>query len=159
MQLCRFFKRIAGPMFGMAMIFSGCSAMNPWSKEELSSGQTRILPPEIAKKEISVARVELLKRLRERGTPDGVRLIPILKGQSYEIQPFPEYRIFGVKTGSVYELLGLQNADIVVSAQGFVIRDPRVFPEYVSLLRNQPDAAIEVRREGRPLLLAVTIKD
>lgn len=152
-------KRLVGFACSAAILLSGCSAMTPWSKKSLSSGESRILPSDIAKKEMTVLRAELVKRLREQGTGDGVRLIPILKGQSYEVQSHPEYRLFGVKKGSVYELLGLQNADIVVSAQGFIIRDPRIFPEYVALLKNQPDAAIEIRREGRPLLLSVMIKD
>jgi len=86
-------------------------------------------------------------------------LIPILKGQSYEGDQTPEYRIFGVKTQSVYQLLGLENADVIVSAHGFVIRDPRVFPEYVALLKVQPSGSIEIRRGSKNLLLAIKIKD
>lgn len=159
MQERRLFIGCASLMCGAAVLLSGCSSFRSWSKEGLSAGQSRILPSDIAKKEMSVPRSEFVKRLREQGTVDGVRLIPILKGQSYEVHAFPEHRLFGVKKGSVYELLGLQNADVIVSAQGFIIRDPRIFPEYVALLKNQPEAVIEIRREGRPLLLTVAIKD
>jgi type II secretory pathway component PulC len=59
----------------------------------------------------------------------------------------------------VYQLLGFENADVIISAHGFVIRDPRVFPEYIGLLKGQPSGSIEIRRGGSSLLLAITIKD
>lgn len=159
MQGRRLFMGCASLMCGAAVLLSGCSPLRPWAKEGLSAGQPRILPSDIAKQEMTVPRSEFVKRLRERGTVDGLRPVAILKGQSYEVQAFPEYRLFGIKKGSVYELLGLQNADILVSAQGFIIRDSRIFPEYIALLKNQPAAEIEIRRNDRPLLLKVAFKD
>lgn len=159
MQGRRLCGRLYSALLGVVLTLSGCSLKPPWSQEELAAGKSRKLPAEIAKKELTIPRAELVKRLRERGTADGVRLIRTMRGQSYEVEATPEYRIFGVKKGSVFELLGLQNADIILSAESFIIRDPRVFPEYVALLKDQPQASIEIRREGHPLLLAVTIKD
>jgi type II secretory pathway component PulC len=152
-------RPIVGVAFGISLFLTGCSSLGFFGKKSAPEGQPRILPSDIAKKEIVIARQELVRRLRERGVADGVRLIPILKGQSYEGDTTPEYRIFGVKSQSAYQLLGLENADVIVSAHGFVIRDPRVFPEYVALLKVQPSGSIEIRRGGRSILLAITIKD
>ena len=155
----RVFRPLVGVAFGMSLFLTGCSSLGFFGKKVAPEGQPRILPSEIARKEIVVPRAELVRRLKERGVADGVRLIPILKGQSYEGDATPEYRIFGVKGQGVYQLLGLENADVIVSAHGFVIRDPRVFPEYVMLLKGQPSGSIEIRRGGSSLLLAITIKD
>ena len=152
-------RPVVGVAFGISLFLTGCSSLGFFGKKGAPEGQPRILPSDITRKEIVVARQELVRRLQERGVADGVRLVSILKSQSYEGDTAPEYRIFGVKSQSVYELLGLENADVVVSAHGFVIRDSRVFPEYVALLRGQSSGSIEIRRRGRPLLLAITIKD
>jgi type II secretory pathway component PulC len=153
------FRPFVGVALGISLFLTGCSPLGFFAGKGATKGQPRILPSDIARKEIVIARQELIRRLQERGVADGVRLIPILKGQSYETDTTPEYRIFGLKSQSVYQLLGLENADVIVSAHGFVIRDPRVFPEYVTLLKGQPSGSIEIRRGGRSLLLAITIKD
>jgi type II secretory pathway component PulC len=155
----RVFRPLAGVVFGISLFLTGCSPLGFFGKKVTAEGQPRILPSDIASKEIVISRTELVRRLKERGVADGVRLIPILKSQSYEGDPTPEYRIFGVKSQSVYQLLGLENADVIVSAHGFVIRDPRVFPEYVTLLKKQPSGSIEIRRGSSSLLLAIMIKD
>jgi type II secretory pathway component PulC len=152
-------RPVVGVAFSISLFLTGCSSLGFFGKKDAPEGQPRILPSDIARKEIVITRQELVRRLQESGVADGVRLIPILKGQSYEGDNTPEYRIFGVKNQSVYQLLGLENADVIVSAHGFVIRDPRVFPEYVALLKVQPSGSIEIRRGGRSLLLVITIKD
>jgi type II secretory pathway component PulC len=152
-------RPVVAVAFCISLFLTGCSSLGFFGKKGAPEGQPRILPSDIAKKEIVVARQEIVRRLQERGVADGVRLIPILKSQNYEGDNTPEYRIFGVKSQSVYQLLGLENADVIVSAHGFVIRDPRVFPEYVALLKVQPSGSIEIRRNGRPILMAITIKD
>ncbi len=152
-------RPVVGIAFCISLFLTGCSSLGFFAKKGAPEGEPRILPSDIARKEIVVARQELVRRLQESGVGDGVRLIPILKGQSYEGDQTPEYRIFGVKTQSVYQLLGLENADVIVSAHGFVIRDPRVFPEYVALLKVQPSGSIEIRRGSKNLLLAIKIKD
>lgn len=159
MYIKHFYRPIGAFLFCSLLLLSACSPLGIFGRKGVQEGQPRILPSDVARKEIVIGRQELINRLRERGTADGVRLIPILKGQSYETETVPEYRIFGVKKGSVYELLGLENADVIVSAHGFVMRDPRVFPEYVTLLKSQPGGSVEIRRGGQPLLLAITLKD
>ncbi len=148
-----------GLVFSGAVGLAGCASFGFLPSRGFESAQRRIITSEIGRQEISVPRLELARRIRERGTGEGVRLIPILKGQSYEMETTPEYRIFNVKKGGVYELLGLKNADVIISAHDYVIRDPRAFPQYIALLKGQQSSSIEIRRDGSPLLLAIKITD
>jgi hypothetical protein len=137
---------------------SGCTAFSGWSGK-VGTAQPRILPSEIARREIVVSRSELKKRLEQRGVADGVRMIPITQGQSSDSDPAPAYRIFGVKAGGVYELVGIEQADVILSAHGYVIREAWVFPEYLRLLAGESSGTIEIVRNKVPLLLAITVKD
>lgn len=85
-----------------------------------------------------------------------LRLVPILKGET-EKTPYPEYRVFGIKKGSPYSLLGLENADVLVAAEGFVVRDPATVPMYARLVLDQGRSQIEIRRGQEPILLSTEI--
>jgi S1-C subfamily serine protease len=62
-----------------------------------------------------------------------------------------------VKPGGIAELLGLKNADILVSAHGYVVQTPIQFYKYLQLLRSDKQTWIEVRREGKPMILKVQV--
>ena len=66
-----------------------------------------------------------------------VRLVPTLQNDSGVLQGPPEYRVFEVKKGSVYDALGLQNADILVAADDYIIRSTIVFTEFVKLIPSR----------------------
>jgi len=85
-----------------------------------------------------------------------LRLVPILKGET-EKMPYPEYRVFGIKKGSPYSLLGLENADVLVAAEGFVVRDPATVPVYARLVLDQGRSQLEIRRGQEPILLTTEI--
>jgi type II secretory pathway component PulC len=78
-------------------------------------------------------------------------LVPIYESvasrQSYE------YRVFDVRPGSVYSLLGIENSDVLVAADGYLIKKPEQFVMYVQLLQKENEANIEIRRGGEPKLL------
>jgi type II secretory pathway component PulC len=105
-----------------------------------------------------IDRGELQTRIAKGQLLRAVRLVPLLRGGGTSTIPYPEYRLFGIKEGSVYSLLGLRNTDVLVAADGFIIRDPGVFPAFVELLGTQPTGSIEIMRHDEPILFEYTIE-
>ena len=90
---------------------------------------------------------DALTRLRE----SPIRLVPVF--QSLTSTESYEYRIFDIDSEGVYGLLGLENSDIIVAANRYLIRDPKQFPLFVQLLEGEDQAVIEIRRDGEARLL------
>jgi type II secretory pathway component PulC len=66
----------------------------------------------------------------------------------------PEYRLFDIRSQSVYDLLGIQSADVLVAAHGFIVYDPNSFPTYaLSFISQVEKPSIEIKRAGVPMLL------
>lgn len=107
--------------------------------------------------ELQIERRDLTARLSDPETSRAVRLIRIF-GRDKEPSEFrAEYRIFGVRTGSVYDVLGLRNNDILVAVDGYSITAPQNFPDFVWQLRNESSGVFEIRRGGEPLLIKIRI--
>jgi hypothetical protein len=83
----------------------------------------------------------------------GIRLVPLLYGKDRVNPGYPEYRLFGIFPGSAYSMIGLENADILVAANGFIIDNPGKFPRYIELLSKEKQGFIDVRRAGDALRL------
>lgn len=90
---------------------------------------------------------DALTRLRE----SPIRLVPVF--QSVTSTESYEYRVFDIDSNGVYGLLGLENSDIIVAANRYLIRDPKQFPVFVQLLETVDQANIEIRRDGEARLL------
>lgn len=114
----------------------------------------RLAKPELKVVTRRVPRDRYLQAVENQTTLRSIRLVPILKNAAGGT-PIPEYRVFDIQPDSAYTLLGLENADILVAAEGFVVLEPEIFPQYVSLLREQQNARIEIRRANQPLVLDV----
>jgi general secretion pathway protein C len=82
-----------------------------------------------------------------------VRLVELLRGKDELVAGYPEYRIFGIRPDSVYSLLGLENADVIIAANGYIIDSPGKFPKYVSLLSEEKGGEVIIRRGGELLEL------
>jgi type II secretory pathway component PulC len=80
-----------------------------------------------------------------------VRLVPVY--QSVSSTQTYEYRLFDVSPDGVYGLLGLENSDIIVAADRYLLKNPNQFPAFVRLLSNENEATIEIRRGGEGRLL------
>jgi type II secretory pathway component PulC len=85
-----------------------------------------------------------------------LRMIPLTKAQS-DANQFPEYRIFEVRKGSPYDLLKLQDNDVILSAEEYVIPDPRVFFTYISIMPKLGKGSIEIKRRGELLQYRYTV--
>jgi len=108
--------------------------------------------------EIVVSRAEYLKAVGNEHLLATIRLVPILKSQ-YASSSSPEYRLFGVRDGSAYHLLGLQNADIIIAANDYIIFESQNFPKFLTLLKDEKEGTITVRREGNMMLLKVRFSE
>lgn len=98
-----------------------------------------------------LAHSELVARSQHSGGVNALRLVQVYARGQVEGAP-PRYRIFGVRRGSIYELLGLSTADVLLAAEGRVIYETDGFTAYVlSYLPNQSRASIDIMREGQPM--------
>jgi type II secretory pathway component PulC len=86
-----------------------------------------------------------------RTTENRLRMVPVF--QSTAPGRAVEHRLFDLNSKSVYALLGLQSADIIVAADGFLVKRPDQFMIFTQLLQGQDQAPIEIRRNGEARLL------
>lgn len=87
-----------------------------------------------------------------------LRLVPVTRGLASQGEP-PEYRLFGILPGTPCDLLSLKNGDILVSANDYVIYDMDKFAYYLSLLTNQSEGMIEIKRAGTPMLVKFQLQN
>ena len=88
---------------------------------------------------------------------NSVRVIEIFQRKAkQEASTYPMYRLFAVKKGAAYDILGLKDGDIIVSAAGYVIQDGSQFKNYINVLEDVYDNSkkdkpnIEILRDGIP---------
>ncbi|MGI6680416.1 MAG: hypothetical protein ACOX3T_02845 [Bdellovibrionota bacterium] len=88
---------------------------------------------------------------------NSVRVIEIFQRRAkQEAKNYPTYRLFDVKPGATYEILGLKDGDVIVSAAGYVVQDAVQFKNYISVLEEIHDSDlkekpnIEIIRDGIP---------
>jgi len=103
-------------------------------------------------------RVEFKQALAQNGSLRGIRFVSLLHGKDEPNPGYPEYRVFGINPGSVYSKLGLENADILIAADGYILDNPGKFPQYVSLLAEEPSGFVNIRRSGNSLQLSYTLR-
>jgi hypothetical protein len=130
---------------------TGCGPRGPRSPKFIED--IRPIPPVQKVISYNIQRRDLkdaLTKIKE----NPIRLVPVF--QSVSTTESYEYRIFDINEFGVYSLLGLENADIIVAANRYLIKDPAQFPAFVQLLANENNATIEIRRGGEARLLKYT---
>jgi type II secretory pathway component PulC len=107
---------------------------------------------------VKINREQYKKSLVSTATSANIRLIELLyrKGEG---SPFPEYRVFGVNKGSAYDLMGLEDADILIGANGYVINDANKFRKFIDLLGESKNATLNIRRNEVPMLITINLID
>jgi type II secretory pathway component PulC len=120
--------------------------------------ELRTVEPEFKVVKREVSRRQYVQALEDQTTLKSIRLVPVLKSAAGQTS-LPEYRIFDIQDDSAYTILGLENADILVAAEGYVVVEPEIFPQYAKLLKDQKKAIIELRRSNQPVLLQVSFID
>jgi type II secretory pathway component PulC len=131
----------------MLQLTAGCSASQV--REPKFIEDVRPIPPVLKVISYAIQRRDLqeaLTRIKE----NPIRLVPVF--QSVSPADSYEYRIFDIGENGVYALLGLENKDILVAANRYLIKSPAQFPAFVQLLANEKEATIEIRRGGESRL-------
>lgn len=131
---------------------AACSSKNVETAEPRRVSQYRAVQPGVSVVDVEVNRPEYLKRLQLGAKLNKARLVEILSRENANIK---QYRFLGVREGSVYELLGIKNYDVLIAANDYIIPDPETFWRYISLLSREQAAQIEVRRGEIPTLLNI----
>jgi type II secretory pathway component PulC len=137
-------------LFAAMVLFAGIGCATSRPSEPKRIDEIRPIPPALRVTTYTLQRRDLQSTL-SKGADNTIRLVPIYESvasrQSYE------YRVFDVRPGSVYSLLGIENSDVLVAADGYLIKKPEQFVMYVQLLQKENEANIEIRRGGEPKLL------
>lgn len=133
------------------VLLAGCSGMRSKQvSEEQRQARTRNTPPLIKTVELAIPKAQLKTALEQDVLTERLRVVAIFRAED-GTQPF--YRLFDVSPNSVYKLLGLQNADVLVAANERYIANPNVFKQYVRLLPQEDKAQIEILRGTEAILL------
>ena len=132
------------------VIFTGgaCGAIKPAEPKFIDD--IRKIPPPLKVINFTIQRRDLQDALT-RTNENTIRLVPVF--QTASLGPSYEYRVFDVKNGSVFNLLGIQVADIVIAADRYLIKRPEQFSAFVQIMAGLDEASIEIRRGGESRLL------
>lgn len=95
--------------------------------------------------------------LAEGGETNKVRLVEVYS--SDRAAGLIKYRFFGVRTGGVFEYLGLKDADVLVSIEGYVVSNQALLWQYLNLLGRLPKGEIEIERNGVAMTLSYSFTD
>jgi type II secretory pathway component PulC len=127
--------------------FQGC--FSPAVKSPKFIDEVRPIPPALRVITYTIQRRDLQGALTKI-SENPIRLVPVFQTVS-SVESY-EYRIFDITRDSVYGLLGLENADIIVAANRYLVKNPAQFPAFVQLLARENEATIEIRRGGEARL-------
>ena len=139
----------------LVLAFSSCAPKAVVVPVRISSVRGMIPGTEVINKKIS--RADYKESLDNVKAFDRLRLVELMtRSQNEEL---PEHRLFDLMPGTPAVVLGLQNADILVAANDFVIHNPFKFKQYLILLQNEKTAEIEIRREEHPMIFKYEFVD
>jgi len=138
-------------LVGVLCLASGCSSTRRTPGNAVAVASVRAPIPGTKTVPMKLSKKQYIEALGQGGGIDTARIVEIFHREHFE-RNLPEYRFFEVQRGSVYTLLGLQTADVLVAANGFVVPSAGRFKQYLLLMQQLEDASIEVRRGGRHLV-------
>ncbi len=144
-------------------VLTACSTAThgraPWEQgKALPITDVRPAVPGTKVIKIELPREKYRKALQEGGNRNNARLVEVFSRGDTTQSP-PEYRLFDVSRGSVYDLIGLKTADVIIAADGYVIPSPIAFWQYLALGASLPSISVEIRRDGRPLIMECTLTE
>ena len=149
-------KRLVCVVF-LLLSFTSCASTKKDTGPAVRIDSIRAQKPQNIKTvELKVAKVAYEQSLKGAPAINRVRLVEVYTRAAEGNGK--EYRFFDIRKGSVYELLGLQNSDILIAANGYVVPTQAIFWRYVHLLPKQKEAFIEIRRAGLPMLINYTFE-
>lgn len=139
---------------------AGCSFMTRhFGGEAQRAALRREASPGAREQKLEIPRASYRTRLEQGGDVNKFRLIQVFTGSEEASTTQPQWRVFDVRRGSVCEMLGLKNADVILAANGRMFVDPEKFVAYLSLLAAEKTASIQLKREGQELLMNYVFLD
>ena len=103
--------------------FTGCSSRKPVVITRIS--EVRPADPEgLETQQLSLTKSAWQRALNNAELNQHIRLIELVTSPSGIRSPLLEYRLFDIRRGSLYDLLGLRNADVLVAVSGMVVQRP-----------------------------------
>lgn len=144
-------------MFCLALVIVlGCTPVATSSGIKIST--VRSPPTSLEKVSTAIKRSVYAKALESSRGASNLRIVPMIVSSS-QAPSTPEYRLFNVRKGSVGDVLGLQNSDILIAAHDYVIQNPSQFYGYLTAVQNEKSSQIEIRRGDRPMILSFDFID
>ncbi len=137
-------------------LLTGCRAFSGQSGGP--SGEASKLPRGYSANEtqnISISKNKLDQALKVKPELNRIRMVDVFRQGS----AFPEYHLFDIRDNSVYALLGLQNRDVLIAANDYLVFDKSGFPRFVGLLPTTDKASITVRRGERDIKFEYNITE
>jgi hypothetical protein len=107
--------------------------------------------PNLEKRAVTLDKADFLEALGLEAPFNTMRAIQIHLRNDNPNRPTYHYRLFDIRESDAFWRLGLRNSDVLVAAHGYVIFNPAQFFQYVTLLPNQEQGSIEIRRAGKPI--------
>lgn len=135
----------------LAAALTACSARPPPAPTLISSIRPQL--PNTKVIEFRLPRQEYFAALGRDELNRKVRIIEIFQSAREATAGIPEYRFFNVVPKSVYGVLGLRSADVLVGAHGYIVQSAKAFYRYLFAMQSEQRSEIEVRRDGQPILL------
>ena len=87
-------------------------------------------------------------------TINTLRIVAVFRRGDQTSIGLPEYRLFDIRKGSAFDIIGLENADILQAANDYVIYQPEGLKTFVlQMLPTMETSSIRVVRGGVPLIL------
>lgn len=83
----------------------------------------------------------------------GARLVPSRKGDGFD-----GFKLYGVRSGSLFAQLGLKNGDVMRRANGLSLASPQAALEAYSAIKGADAVSLEITRAGAPMTLRYTIE-
>ncbi len=141
-------------LFLLILLCSACSSTQ--SGEGLKIDQVRPKGESIQEELVEVDKKMYQQVIHGGGSYTKARMVEVFTRESQN--GVKEYRLFGIQPGSLYDLLGLRNVDILVAANGYIVPEQGVFWTYLQIIPNQKDAFIEIKRAGKSMILRYKFK-
>lgn len=156
-------KHLASRVLFSIALSSGCAVLSGCSvtqraEEPIKISAVRQPPADLQTITLTINRSDYVRALESSRGAGSLRVVPMVVSAA-QAPTTPEYRLFNIRKGSVAELIGLENSDILVAAHDFVVRSPNQFYNYLNAVPKEKHSQIEIRRGNKPLLISFDFAD
>jgi hypothetical protein len=134
------------------MALSSCSAINSGDDSRI-----KLASRDAIKIDLTVTKSDLSVALGDEHKTSKLRAVPVFQNSATNSVQQSVFRLFEVEEGSVYDLLGLKEADILVSINERVVVAPHVLGQIVRLLPKENSIKLEVLRGGKSYLISTKL--